>query len=76
MVNFKKQKNFFGNFQISEKDLVSLSKGNVNHEKILGHFDLSEKVISLEMNNIKIINLKNEIKIFKNLISKITNCYS
>ena len=73
LVNFRKQKKFFGNFQISEKDLVSLSKGNVNHEKILGHFDLSEKVISLEMNNIKIINLRNEIKIFKNLISKISN---
>lgn len=71
LVDFKKNKNLFGNFQISEKNLVRLSIGNVNHKKILGNFDLSKKIISLEMNNIKISNLKNELKKFKNLMYKI-----
>lgn len=70
LVNFKKKGNLFGNFQVSEKDLVGLSKGNVDHQKILSKFETLKKIISLEMNNIKINNLRTEVKIFKRLIFK------
>lgn len=70
LINFKKNSKLFGNFQISEKNLARISKGNINHEKILSHFDLTKKMISLEMNNVKIGNLITEVRKFKDIIYK------
>ena len=70
LVNFKKSSKLFGNFQISEKNLSRISKGNINHEKILSHFDFTKKIISLEMNNVKISDMITEVKKFKNIMYK------
>lgn len=60
----------FGNFQISEKNLVSLSDGNINHLKILKKFKIKKNFISLEMLNIDHSTLKKNITKFKGIISK------
>ena len=72
LVNLKKKKNLFGNFQVSEKNLICLTKGRINHKKILNQFDLSKKIISLEMKNININKIRSEIKKFKNIMNEIT----
>ena len=71
-LNYKKQKKYFGNFQISEKNLVSLTKGKVNHVKILNCFDVKNKIISLEMNKIDINIFQSQIKKFKKIIKNIS----
>ena len=72
LLNFKKQSKYFGNYQISEKDLISLTDGKVKHVKILKGFDVKNKIISLEMNKIDINNLKLDIKKFKKIVKNLS----
>lgn len=72
LLNFKKQSKYFGNYQISEKDLISLTDGKVKHAKILKGFDVKNKIISLEMNQIDINKLKSEIKKFKKIVKNVS----
>ena len=67
----KNNRNLFANFQISEKNLTSISKTKINHVKILKKFKTKKKFISLEMLNINIFNLKDDIIKFKQIVSKI-----
>ena len=69
--NAKINKNMFSNFQISEKNLISLSKGSINHNQILKKFVLNNKFVSLEMLNTNLKDLGKDIKKFKKIISKI-----
>lgn len=61
----------FENYQISEKNLINLSKGKINHAKILKKIYNQNKLISLEMSNIDIGLLENDINKFQNIISSI-----
>ena len=61
----KRDKKYFKNFQISEKNLLGLSNNMEKHKKILRKFILKNKFISLEMLNIDINKLDKNIKKFK-----------
>ena len=61
----KRDKQYFKNFQISEKNLLGLSSNKEKHKKILRKFILKNNFISLEMLNIDINKLDNNIKKFK-----------
>ncbi len=61
----KKDKIYFKNFQISEKNLSNLSNNKEKHKKILRKFSLNNKFISLEMLNLDIRKLDANIKKFK-----------
>tara|TARA_B110000858_G_C17803863_1_gene476807 strand:+ start:3575 stop:4381 length:807 start_codon:yes stop_codon:yes gene_type:complete len=58
----------FENYQISEKNLINLSKGKINHAKILQKIYNQKKLISLEMSNIDIRLLEKDINKFQNII--------
>ena len=61
----------FENYQISEKNLINLSKGKINHAKILQKIYNQKKLISLEMSNIDIRLLEKDINKFQNIILSI-----
>ena len=67
----KHNRNLFENFQISEKNLTSISKTKINHVKILKKFKIKKKFISLEMLNVNIFNIKDDIIKLKQIVSKI-----
>jgi hypothetical protein len=67
----KKNRNLFANFQLSEKNLTSLSKSKINHVSILKKFKIKNKFISLEMLNTDIQNLYRDIWLFKKIVSEI-----
>ena len=69
--NLTLNKNHFRNFQISEKNLIPISRGSTPHVKILKNFDTTKRHISLEMLNVDIKNLKKEVIKFKNMIKKL-----
>ena len=71
LVNYKKKNKYFRNFQISEKNLGDIRLTKYNHAKILRKFETSNRIISLEMRNQKVSNLKSQIKKFKDIVKKI-----
>ena len=60
---------YFKNFQISEKNLLSLKKDTKRHKELLGKFDIKKKFISLEILNVNLTNLKKDINLFKSITS-------
>tara|TARA_A100001388_G_C28720869_1_gene476276 strand:- start:442 stop:1251 length:810 start_codon:yes stop_codon:yes gene_type:complete len=69
--NYFNQRNFFANFQISAKNLGDIRYSKFDHLSILRKFNLKNKVISLEMRDQKLSNLKSQIKFFKKIINKL-----
>ena len=67
----KKNANLIANFQLSEKKLLSLSKGKINHLKILRNFTIKDQFISLEMLNTNFFELRNNVIKFKKILSKV-----
>ena len=67
----KKKNKYFKNFQISEKNLADIRRSKFDHVKILKKFDISNKIISLEMKDQKISNLKSQIKKFKAIVNNV-----
>lgn len=72
----RKFKNLFANFQVSEKNLISLSEGNINHEKILSNFKINNQIISLEALNLKLDKIEENINYFKNIIKTHPDYYN
>ena len=72
-VSAKKHYKMFGNFQIAEKNLISLSKGKINHIKILKKFKIRNKFISLEMLNSDFKLISKDISKFRKIVSKIND---
>jgi sugar phosphate isomerase/epimerase len=71
LYNYKKKNKFFKNFQISEKNLDDIRLTKCNHAKILKKFKTSNSIISLEMINQKVSNLRSQIKKFKGIVKEI-----
>ena len=71
LINYKKKNKYFKNFQISEKNLADIRRSKFDHVKILKKFNISNKIISLEMKDQKISNLKSQIKKFKAIVNNV-----
>jgi sugar phosphate isomerase/epimerase len=63
----KKHQKYFKNFQVSEKDLLSLKKDTKRHKQLLRKFDIKKQFISLETLNVNLKDLKKDITLFKSI---------
>ena len=57
-------KKFIANIQISEKNLISISKGYINHKRILKKIYKNNIIISLEMLNTNLRDLNTDLEKF------------
>ena len=67
-------KNLFANFQLSEKNLISLLEGYIDHDKILRNFEINNQVVSLEILNLELKEIEENIDFFKSILE--THIYS
>ena len=68
------RKNLFANFQLSEKNLISLLEGYIDHDKILRNFEINNQVVSLEILNLELKEIEENIDFFKSILE--THIYS
>jgi len=64
-----KDQKYFKNFQVSEKNLLSLKKDTKRHKQLLRKFDIKKQFISLETLNVNLKDLEKDITLFKSITS-------